>query len=98
MAACIRIAGNQVYLDIKALPGSSASQVLDVREGRLRIKIAAAAEDGKANAELCTFLAKRLGCPKKAVTLCSGEKSRFKTVALPIALKDQVEALTIAHD
>ncbi|MDR3170083.1 MAG: DUF167 domain-containing protein [Treponema sp.] len=97
MSSCIRITGNQVYLDIKALPGSSASQVLDVREGRLRIKIAAAAEDGKANAELCAFLAKRLGCPKKEVTLRSGEKSRFKTVAFPIALKDQVEALTIAR-
>jgi uncharacterized protein (TIGR00251 family) len=66
-------------LDIKVTPGASKNEVLDVREGRLRVKIAAAPEDGKANAELVSFLAKTLGIAKKDVTIIHGEKSRLKT-------------------
>jgi uncharacterized protein (TIGR00251 family) len=66
-------------LDIKVTPGASKNEILDVREGRLRVKIAAAPEDGKANAELVSFLAKTLGIAKKDVTIIHGEKSRLKT-------------------
>ena len=91
MADCIHISGNLVYLNIKALPGASRSQILGVKDGRLRVKVAAAPEDGKANAELCAFLAKTLGCPKKDVNLQAGEKSRLKTVSLPLYLQEQLE-------
>ncbi|MDR3341955.1 MAG: DUF167 domain-containing protein [Treponema sp.] len=97
MEKCIRIVGNMVYLDIKALPGASKSAIVGVQEGRLRVKIAAAAEDGRANAELCSFLAKLLGCPKKEVNLRFGEKSRLKTVALPLGLKEKIIALGCRH-
>lgn len=93
MKSCIRISGNLIYLHIKAVPGASKSQLLEVQESRLRVKIAAAPEDGKANAELCTFLAKLLGCPKKEVKLQSGEKSRLKTLELPLSLKEKLEKL-----
>jgi uncharacterized protein YggU (UPF0235/DUF167 family) len=33
-------------LDIKVTPGASKNEILDVREGRLRVKLAAAPEDG----------------------------------------------------
>jgi uncharacterized protein (TIGR00251 family) len=64
-----------------------------MRENRLRIKIAAAPENGKANAELCAFLAKLLSCAKKDVVLKTGEKSRLKTVMLPLGVKQKLEAL-----
>ena len=91
MADCTHVSGNLVYLNIKALPGASRSQMLGVKDGRLRVKVAAAPEDGKANAELCAFLAKTLGCPKKDVNLHAGEKSRLKTVSLPLRLQEQLE-------
>jgi uncharacterized protein (TIGR00251 family) len=91
MVDCIHVSGNLVYLNIKALPGVSRSQILGVKDGRLRIKVAAAPEGGKANAELCAFLAKTLGCPKKDVNLQAGEKSRLKTVSLPLSLLEQLE-------
>jgi uncharacterized protein (TIGR00251 family) len=69
------------FLDIKVTPGTSKNEILDVREGRLRVRIAAAPEDGKANAELMSFLAKTLGIAKKDITIFCGEKSRLKTVA-----------------
>jgi uncharacterized protein (TIGR00251 family) len=55
------------------------------------LKVVAAPEDGKANAELCAFLAKTLGCPKKDVNLQAGEKSRLKTVSLPLGIQEQLE-------
>ena len=36
--------------------------------------------DGKANGELCRFLAEKTGLPRSAVTLLKGETSRSKTV------------------
>jgi uncharacterized protein (TIGR00251 family) len=69
-------------LDIKVTPGASKNAILDVREGRLRVKIAAAPEDGKANTELVSFLAKTLAIAKKDVSIVHGEKSRLKTVAI----------------
>jgi uncharacterized protein (TIGR00251 family) len=77
----IREQGGTRLLDIKVTPGASQNEILDVREGRLRIKIAAAPEDGKANAELVSFLAKTLGIAKKDVSIIQGEKSRLKTAA-----------------
>jgi uncharacterized protein (TIGR00251 family) len=69
------------FLDIKVTPGASKNEILDVREGRLRIRIAAAPEDGKANAELVSFLARTLDVAKKEITIVRGEKSRLKTAA-----------------
>ncbi|MDR1468288.1 MAG: DUF167 domain-containing protein [Spirochaetaceae bacterium] len=73
--------GGRRLLDIKVTPGASKNEILDVREGRLRVKIAAAPEDGKANAALAAFLAETLGIAKKNITIVHGEKSRLKTVA-----------------
>jgi uncharacterized protein (TIGR00251 family) len=93
MASCIRVSGNLLLLDIRAVPGSSKSQLAGLSEGRLRIKIAAAPEDGKANVELRAFLAKALGCPKKDIALQAGEKSRLKTLAMPLAVKEKLEGI-----
>ena len=93
MASCCRVSGDQLLLDIKAVPGSSKSQIAGLSENRLRIKIAATPEDGKANAELRAFLAKTLDCPKKDITLTAGEKSRLKTLALPLAAQEMLEEI-----
>jgi uncharacterized protein (TIGR00251 family) len=93
MESCYRISENTLILKIKAVPGASRSECVEVKDGRLRVRIAAAAEDGKANEELRFFLAKALLCPKKDVALASGEKSRLKTVVLPAAYKEKLESL-----
>jgi uncharacterized protein (TIGR00251 family) len=90
---CCRITQTALLLDIKAVPGASRTQIAGVQGDRLRVQIAAAPEDGKANAELCAFLAKRLGCAKRDIVLQSGEKSRLKTVSMPIGLRDGLEKL-----
>ncbi|GHV68658.1 hypothetical protein AGMMS49928_08730 [Spirochaetia bacterium] len=89
----IRSAGELLHLDIKAVPGTSKSEIAGVKDGRLRIRIAAAPVDGKANAALISFLAKLLGCARGEITLLRGEKSRLKTLALPGAYREKLEGL-----
>ena len=95
MESCIRVSGDKIFLNIKAVPGASKSCIGEVKEGRLKVRIAAAPEDGKANEELRSFLAKLLGLPKKDIETVSGEKSRIKTVRLPVSAKEKLEGLVI---
>jgi len=92
---CCRIVGDGIHIAIKALPGASKTEFAGAGEGRLRIRLAAAPEGGKANAELIAFLAKALGCPKRDITLLRGEKSRLKTITLPLAYGPQLEKLPL---
>ena len=93
MESCICVSGDALYLAIKAVPGASKSTLGDVKEGRLKVRIAAVPEDGKANEELRSFLAKLLGLPKKDLVLVSGEKSRLKTLKLPASSKEKLISL-----
>jgi len=89
----IRVSGDFIFLDIKAAPGASKSALGEVREGRLKVRIAAAPEDGKANEELRSFFARLLELPKREVTLESGLKSRLKTLRLPASAREKLELL-----
>jgi uncharacterized protein (TIGR00251 family) len=86
-----RTVGDSIHITVKALPGASKTEFAGVKDGRLRVKVAAAPEGGKANAELVSFLAKALGCPARDVVLLRGEKSRLKTLALPLACEVKLE-------
>jgi uncharacterized protein (TIGR00251 family) len=91
MADFIRISGDSMFVDIKAVPGASKSEIAGIQADRLRIRVAAAPEDGKANTELIAFFAKRLDCSKKVINLVSGEKSRLKTLEIPLRYKEILE-------
>jgi uncharacterized protein (TIGR00251 family) len=93
MNNCFRIDGDIIRLEIKAVPGASKTEFAGVKDGRLRVRLAAAPEDGKANAELLNFLSKSLNCPKRDLRLLSGEKSRLKTIALPLECRARVEGV-----
>ena len=88
-----RIETDTIKLEIKAVPGASKTEFAGIKDGRLRIRLAAAPEDGKANAELLSFLSKALGCAKRDLRLVSGEKSRLKAVALPLECKAKLEEI-----
>jgi len=81
----IRFSGDYILLNIKAVPGASKSGFGEIKEGRLKVRIASAPEGGKANDELRSFLAKTLDIPKKDISIESGEKSRLKTLRLPVS-------------
>lgn len=79
-----------VELQIRAVPGSKSSEIKDVWNGKLRVRIAAPAEDGKANKELIDFLAQFFGVSKSSISIVSGEKSRDKTIVISDLDKGEV--------
>jgi len=82
-----------VLIQIKAFPGSSKNEFAEIRDKRLCIRVAAAAENNKANSSLCEFLAKTLRCPKRDIVIKKGEKSRIKTISIPAAYKEKLKEL-----
>ena len=93
MDNCYRISGNEIHLAVKALPGASKTEFAGIREGTLRVRVAAAPESGKANAALISFVAAAAGCPKRGIRLLRGEKSRRKTLALPLVCRVELERI-----
>ena len=70
-------------LRVKVIPKSSRNQIVGpMADGTLKVKIAAAPDKGKANAELCAFLAAHYGVPKSAVTILRGQTSALKLVRI----------------
>ena len=52
----------------------------DAGRAVLKVRVAAAAADGAANAAVLTLLASRLGLPKSALTLVAGQTARLKRI------------------
>ncbi|MEP7352752.1 MAG: DUF167 domain-containing protein [Acidobacteriota bacterium] len=68
-------------LQIKVIPGSQKTEVVgEMADGTLKIRVAAPREKGKANEELCDFLAKHFGVPRTAIRIMSGLTSARKLI------------------
>jgi uncharacterized protein (TIGR00251 family) len=66
---------------VKVIPKSSKTEFVGyLPDGTWKVKIAAAPEKGKANKELCSFLAERLGVAQSRVEIVSGETGRLKRI------------------
>jgi uncharacterized protein (TIGR00251 family) len=76
----ISIRENGIVLELLVQPGSKRTQIDGLHENRLKIKIAARAVDGAANAKLCALICKLFKVSKSSITLLAGEKSRQKKV------------------
>ena len=69
-------------LAIKAMPNAPRSAIVGWMGDTLKVKLQAPPVDGKANAELCRFLAEALNLPRSSVALATGDTSRHKRVAI----------------
>jgi uncharacterized protein (TIGR00251 family) len=65
---------------VRVTAGARSSELVGLNEGRLRVRVAAPAAEGRANAELERVVAKAFGVRRSAVGLVRGERSRDKTV------------------
>lgn len=63
-------------------PGAKRSEVAGLHGGRLKIRLAARAVDGAANAALTDFLAGALGAARRDVVIEAGAASRQKRVSV----------------
>jgi uncharacterized protein (TIGR00251 family) len=69
-----------VRLAVWVVPGGRRSEITGVVSGRLRVRVAAPAQEGRANRELCRFLAATVGVPTSAVAVSAGASARRKTI------------------
>lgn len=70
------------HLLIRVTPGAERDALDGIREGRLRVKVSAPPEDGKANAAVLKLLSKKLGIPAAALEIKSGASGREKTILI----------------
>ena len=67
-------------LTIRLQPRAKRNAILEERDGVLRVTVAAAPVEGKANAALCKLIAKHAGVARGRVSVIRGERSRDKIV------------------
>ncbi len=67
---------------LHVVPGARKTAVAGLHGDRLKVKVAAPPEKGRANEALLEFLARSLEVPRQAVHLTSGAASRAKVVTV----------------
>ena len=68
-------------IEIRVQPKASRNLVIAV-DGMVKVYVTAAPERGRANKAVIEVVAHRLGVPKRAVSIISGERSRTKLLAV----------------
>lgn len=75
--------GDPITISVRAAPGARVSEVLGrYGDDGWKIRIAAVPEQGKANTELCAFLARLLGVGRGDVEVMAGGSGRDKLVRI----------------
>lgn len=76
----------EIYLRIKARPGAASTEVKGILESEdgetIKIDVAAAPEQGKANVELIKYLSTWFQVPKANVSIVSGAGDKIKLVKI----------------
>ena len=91
----IKQAGEDVLIWVKAVPRASRNEIAGVVGDRLKIRISAAPEGGKANKAICQLLASSLGVKANQIGIERGESSPAKIVRISgTVLGDVISELT----
>jgi len=71
-----------VHVHVKVVPGASQEGLAGPYGDRLRVRVTAAAESGKANKAVVRLLARHLGLAPASLALVRGTSAPLKTVAV----------------
>lgn len=71
-----------VRLLVKAVPGARRDEVAGMLGDRLKVRVSAPPEGGKANAAICALIAAALGVRDRNVRIISGMTRAEKTVEI----------------
>jgi uncharacterized protein len=86
-------------LVIRLQPRAKRNAIVEERDGVLRVSVAAAPVDGRANAALCKLIAKRAGVARGRVSVVRGDRSRDKVVQVDgVALEELRRALGMQQE
>lgn len=91
---CLRPDGNAICIFVHAQPNARATEVVGLHDGRLKVRVAAPALDGRANDRLLEYLHRRLDLPANRVVLVKGHHSRMKTIEITSPDARLIAALT----
>ena len=81
-----------VRLSVQVLPNAKKTEVVDLIDGALKIRLKAQPIEGQANVELIRFIATKMKLPKKQISVVRGLTSRQKT--LEINTQQECEAVS----
>lgn len=79
---CERRPDGAILIRVKAVPGASRDQIVGVLGDRLKVKVAAPPEGGKANRAICETIARDAGVRPARVSVHSGGASAEKVVLI----------------
>ncbi len=80
--SCVVDRGTSCELSIHVVPQASRTAVAGLHDGALRVRLAAAPIEGRANAALLKWLCEQLDLGRREVQLVAGDSSRRKRVRL----------------
>jgi uncharacterized protein len=72
--------GDDLLIRVKAVPGASRDALGGALGDRLKVRVSAPAEAGKANKAICAVIARAMGVKAGAVSIESGRTSAEKVV------------------
>lgn len=72
--------GEDLVLTLHIQPNATRTEFVGLHGAAIKVRLHAPPVDGKANEELCRFLAQSFAVKRQAITLLSGETSRAKRV------------------
>jgi uncharacterized protein (TIGR00251 family) len=75
-------AATSARLGVRVIPGARRDAVAGAYGEGVKVRVAAPAEDGRANRSLCAVLAGALGVPVAQVRIVHGETRRDKVVEI----------------
>jgi uncharacterized protein YggU (UPF0235/DUF167 family) len=83
-------ANTPARLAVRVTAGAARAAIGEWHDGRLRVRVSAAAERGRANAAVTALVAKTLGLPKSAVRIAAGRTSPQKMLEIDGMTKAEV--------
>jgi uncharacterized protein (TIGR00251 family) len=79
-------------IEVWVQPKSSHDEIIGFQDGRIKVKVAAPPEGGKANERLREIIAKALGVSKSSVKIVRGETSRLKILEILGVSQDKLDS------
>jgi uncharacterized protein (TIGR00251 family) len=80
-----------MIVKVRVIPNSKRNEVVSRIGSILRVKIVAPAVEGKANEELCDFLADFFDVKRSMIFLRKGERGREKTIEITGRSEEQLD-------
>jgi len=77
-----KIAGNDIIIKIKIVPGSSKNKIIGAYNDALKITITAPPVEDKANKKCIAYLAKYFDVAKSKIEIISGKNSKNKLIKI----------------